>query len=311
MSKSLMGKLLLALVSGVLALELALQLGALLAPTLLSRSAGGGAGGELTILCVGDSHTFGVAVPKRAAYPSQLQARLDESLSQREVRVLNFGVPGFNAAQVASRLERQIIQTGADLVIVWAGINSFWNVSEIEAAGAQWMPSWLESTVGRLRIVRLAKVLWYTAQEDRNAPAVASTSDPRERRWRFGDEEVSGEHGDAAYRNTNAWVEQLQEDYARILQIARERDLPLILITYPVDQGLFARTNAVILDLALQRGVPILSSKDELARAEADGHDRNTLVIEAAGPHPGALLYRYVAESLEPLVLSLLDLPPL
>jgi hypothetical protein len=223
--------------------------------------------------------------------------------------VLNLGIPGSNAAQVANRIDRQIVQTGADLVIVWAGINSFWNVSEIDAAGADWVPAWLEWTAARLRSVRLAKVLWYTSMEARNAPAQATASDTVAKSWRFGDEDVSGEQGDAHYRNTNAWVEQLRADYARILRSVGQHDLPLILITYPVEQGLFSRTNRVIADLGREHGVPVVVSRKDLARAKGDGHEPRALIIEAAGPHPGAVLYGYVSESLEPLVVQLLGLP--
>ena len=90
--------------------------------------------GEIVILCVGDSHTFGAPVPKES-YPIQLQARLVERFPERAFRVVNLGIPRVNSAFVANRLERQMLQIEPDLVILWVGVKNLWNVLETEAWG--------------------------------------------------------------------------------------------------------------------------------------------------------------------------------
>lgn len=123
----------LAIAVTLIVLEAILQMASLVVRQ--SRSAGRDSAESersITILCVGDSHTYGAGVPRSHSYPAQLQQQLNQQDLERGVSVVNLGVPGMNSAMVANRLEGQIAQFQPRLVIVWAGLNDKWNVSETE-----------------------------------------------------------------------------------------------------------------------------------------------------------------------------------
>src|SRR5262249_59475722 len=57
-------------------------------------------GGERRVLCIGDSHTYGVYFAKDASYPSRLQAYLDTQLGASRVSVVPAGRPGAEPPQM-------------------------------------------------------------------------------------------------------------------------------------------------------------------------------------------------------------------
>ena len=75
----------------------------------------------ITLLCVGDSHTYGASLPPEDSYPSQLEMLLERSFPERDFRVLNRGIPGVNSAYVANRLEQQMLQHQPEMVLIWVG----------------------------------------------------------------------------------------------------------------------------------------------------------------------------------------------
>jgi len=116
--------------SSLVGLEVTLRIGALLAHAFFSRDATRVDASSVTILCVGDSHTYGAPLPREQSYPAQLQAALDQGFSSPHFEVLNLGVPGVNSAFVANRLERQILELRPHAVVAWVGWNNQWNALE-------------------------------------------------------------------------------------------------------------------------------------------------------------------------------------
>src|SRR6187455_386402 len=115
---------------GVLALlvllELALEAAApLVQRAMLRRAPTPSPDAPLAILCVGDSNTYGLYVPQWS-YPAQLLARLRPRF-RGPVAVVNRGVPGQSAAQVAETLPADLRAVHPDLVLVLAGLNDAWN----------------------------------------------------------------------------------------------------------------------------------------------------------------------------------------
>lgn len=76
-----------------------------------------------TIAVIGDSHTYSTAVPQRdASFPAQLE----QALHQRgypSVRVLNFGVPGYNMAQELEVLHAKVLDLAPQLIVLQYCIN--------------------------------------------------------------------------------------------------------------------------------------------------------------------------------------------
>jgi acyl-CoA thioesterase-1 len=83
------------------------------------------AGAPLRIVAIGSSSTagFGASVPAKS-YPSALAAELRRRLPGQQVEVLNRGVGGEEAREMVRRFDRDVLRSGADLVIWQLGTNS-------------------------------------------------------------------------------------------------------------------------------------------------------------------------------------------
>lgn len=86
---------------------------------------------ELTILCEGDSFTYGIG---GRSYPEQLEAMLEERLGT-PVQAINAGVPGLNSAVLADELESHLQTWSPDVLIVLIGENNSWNAVRTEPSG--------------------------------------------------------------------------------------------------------------------------------------------------------------------------------
>ncbi len=79
--------------------------------------------GEFRIICVGDSTTFGWKNAVVHTYPHILQQILTRKFPGRKIKVINAGVPGFNAAFALSYLALRLVHFQPDLVILKLGYN--------------------------------------------------------------------------------------------------------------------------------------------------------------------------------------------
>jgi len=284
-------------VGSLLAAELALQVAAGVAGYWASRQAGDAAEpGTLTILSVGDSHTFGFPLPPEDAYPAQLEAALAARHPNLDLRVVNLGVPGLNSSLVANRLEAQMFQLRPDLVIVWMGINNMWNAAEAGAEDDS--PAWRsmrEALLG-VRLFRLASLAWFSQTGHQYAAEGRGGGIPGER--------PPSEPAEAGQEAADSWG-RLGPDLERMVALAHGLDTPILFITYPLDGA--AAINATLRRVAGQQGVPVIDTRRALARASREGYRRGQLIDERAGPHPTGLLYGYVVEDLLPVVEALLS----
>lgn len=117
------------LAAAVLLLELALQLGH--AVVVLSQPAVAPAETPgATVLCVGDSYTFGVgAGTPEGTYPAQLRELLADRLGP-ETRVLNAGWPAQDSYDVASNFRSQLEASTPQFVSILVGTNDRWRRPE-------------------------------------------------------------------------------------------------------------------------------------------------------------------------------------
>jgi lysophospholipase L1-like esterase len=72
--------------------------------------------GSQTIICFGDSLTYGTGAGKDMDYPAQLSTMIDKS-------VINAGVSGDTTARALQRLERDVLSKSPDLVLITLGGN--------------------------------------------------------------------------------------------------------------------------------------------------------------------------------------------
>jgi hypothetical protein len=80
--------------------------------------------GLYKIAVIGDSHTYSTSVKNMAeTFPSQLENYLNQNIGQRTVKVLNFGVPGYNTAQELEVLKAKALTFKPKIVILQYCIN--------------------------------------------------------------------------------------------------------------------------------------------------------------------------------------------
>jgi len=75
---------------------------------------------DQTIICFGDSLTYGTGAGKDMDYPAQLSKMLDQP-------VINAGVSGDTTARALQRLERDVLAKSPDIVLITLGGNDLKN----------------------------------------------------------------------------------------------------------------------------------------------------------------------------------------
>ena len=73
-----------------------------------------------TIICFGDSLTYGIGAAQGKDYPSQLSKMIDKP-------VINAGVPGDTTARALKRLQRDVLARSPDVVLITLGGNDLKN----------------------------------------------------------------------------------------------------------------------------------------------------------------------------------------
>jgi hypothetical protein len=196
--------------------------------------------GSRTILCIGDSNTFGVHLTSEESYPGQLQTFLDRA-PESPWRVVNVGWPGLNSAQVRRNLPDQLREYRPELVICWVGTNNTWS----DSAGQLWetpdreTPESLAARVlHNVRILRVARMLI--------------------NRW-------AGDEAESKVMTPERVRESLEIDLHRIRALCDEAGARLMLADYPIH---FERTerevNAVLHEIAEDTDTPLVRLHDRL-----------------------------------------------
>ena len=125
---------------------------------------------QYTILCVGDSVTFGLGAPRTQSYPAQLERLLNAKESKRTYTVINRGRPGQNTAQLLETLEGDIREVEPDIVTVLTGCANQSNYYGYRAhrertrkEGDRFL-SWMHDKLYRIRLYKLVKLLCWNIQ---------------------------------------------------------------------------------------------------------------------------------------------------
>jgi lysophospholipase L1-like esterase len=176
------------------------------------------AGGEQTVLCIGDSFTFGIGVPPNQKYPAILERQLNARSTGAKYRVVNLGRPGTSSGFVLASLDSWIATYRPQLVLIMTG----WNCNDYDFAeyraesgrGAGLSGLRVSLVFNRLKVYRLAKYLFARLQ---SVP------------------------GEAVYPRVISMQLYDFRDYqqialANLVKISeklRQRGVPLVFLTYP------------------------------------------------------------------------------
>ncbi len=268
------------LLIGLLILEGAIRVAALVLPMQLERARGASASaapGETTILCVGDSHTYGVGVSADEAYPAQLERVL--RAHHVNARVINAGVPGRNTGQLLEALAPSIEQYRPQVVIAWAGANNQWVPLDDAARPAL---RWRD----HVRLFRLARLLLRRYEgvsgDFRGELQVAlGQIDPAA---------LTGAPGQRELRAADTVAQMTLRDLGDGVEVVRRAGAVPLLVTYPVTLGpVLGRIDESIERAGATHGARVVD-----ARAVARRHRVRQRTLLLPDMHPNARLHRAI-----------------
>jgi lysophospholipase L1-like esterase len=193
---------------------------------------------EFTILCIGDSHTYGIGAPGPLSYPRQLANLLNGASKKTVYRVINAGVPGTNSSEALAALRKVYARNRrVDLVLVLTGGNN-----SVSFRNASFFPddSWRAKPAGRQigwlidnsKLLRLGKFSVLNLRLKR-----ALTKDP---------------HGTLNILDNDFLRRWLFQDYDAMVQAAREHGSAIVFLTYHAPWN---SVNRFVAAYAKERGV--------------------------------------------------------
>lgn len=145
----------------LLCLEAGLRIVGMLSAASTHNGLPAPAGSSYTILCLGDSFTYGIGASRGKDYPSQLEGILNTRAGKGRFKVVNAGVCANNTSQILEQL-KAILKAGSkpDLVVLWAGGANYWNYWGYQRyLQSDNFVSRLNDWLYRVRIYKLGKLL--------------------------------------------------------------------------------------------------------------------------------------------------------
>lgn len=121
--------------------------------------------GQVTILSIGDSVTFGIGAPSHLSYPAQLERMLNQSNTTTKYRVINRGRPAQNTAQLLTRLKSQLDELKPDIVTILIGAQNqmnfygYRNYLETSLKEKHILLLFLHDVLDSVRIYKFARLL--------------------------------------------------------------------------------------------------------------------------------------------------------
>jgi len=114
----------------LLGLEAVLQLGGLFVKETAWRAKAAWATGNVRVLALGDSNTYGLYLPENESYPAQLQSRWNQGHPDKTIEVINLGYPGTNSFRLLENLGQALDTFSPEVVLLMIGFNDFWTPEE-------------------------------------------------------------------------------------------------------------------------------------------------------------------------------------
>ncbi len=201
--------------------------------------------GNLRVMCLGDSNTYGLYLSREQAYPRQLESLWSERIETPKLEVLNLGVPGTNSSRLVRDLPRLLDVLSPQVVLVMVGVNDSWTAPfEIED-GPESLTHFAKRRSKLFKLYHLIR----RGSEVANAEMIRDPSGKLNRgaahRLRVGGQEFDASWsmarpGDASNR------ENLRANLERLVRDIRAVGARPVLITYPSRVGVYAATNELI-----------------------------------------------------------------
>lgn len=258
-------------VVAVVTLEAVLQAGALIVGAAGRGPTAGWLTGNVRILALGDSNTYGVLLPEEQSFPAQFEALWNAEVGAPKIEVLNLGYPGTNSSVLLRNLPGLLDTFQPDVVFVMIGANDFWtdsvdaDESAPSAVGA--VRHWLRQ---HSRVYKLA----YMLRRSIEGTPVLDTGERylvdvdtvdaaflRERRAQISRERAEGKravldpvrYGDAVFElgfvlgtGRRGDAEVLRHNVSKIVERILRHGSEPVLLTYPSSHEWYGLSNEIL-----------------------------------------------------------------
>ena len=207
--------------------------------------------GRTRIVCIGDSHTFGLWVDPQLSYPVQLQKILDESAGPGRFEVFNLGVPGTPSGSFRFRLHEVLDTFEPDIVIALLGVNNLLRDPDDPADTTD--PVYARLLRALKQSSRLYGLYRYVARGWQTPPVAVRPEflpqDPVQTGiLRLGDRgiEVKSQWQHKNFRERYYSKERLIEDLDWMNAACRDRGIQFVAMTYLSKEHLYGEINTTI-----------------------------------------------------------------
>lgn len=129
-----------------------------------------------TILCLGDSHTYGFGVESKNNYPSQLENLLNsrfetKELSHKAFKVINKGIVTQNTTDILDIIQQDLIDIHPDLVILLTGGANHWNYYGYNSSKKYpEISGFINRLLYKIRVYKLCVLLYKTLETNISQP---------------------------------------------------------------------------------------------------------------------------------------------
>jgi lysophospholipase L1-like esterase len=238
--------------------------------------------GELRVIVMGDSCTFGDGVANWESYANVLEETLGTALPGRKVQVINAGVPGYTSYQVRTYLERELLKYRPDLVVVYVGFNDNVpapnGITDAQRGSVSRSVWTAQRVLGSLRSYQLLKYLMLRLKQ-RMFPGV--------------NPEESNPEGPENQIFRVPFKDYI-DNFIAIKKLGDQHGFQFLLVTLPHKFTYEPERNKYIRQAAMQGQITLLDLFAFMKKYEAQGEDLYT----EDGGHPNVLGHRRVAEAI-------------
>ncbi|MCZ7585547.1 MAG: GDSL-type esterase/lipase family protein [Deltaproteobacteria bacterium] len=241
------------------------------------------ADGEVRVLALGDSCTFGDGVGNWETYSNVLETLVRSAAPDRPVNVINAGVPGYTSYQVRTYLEQKLLSLEPDVVVVYVGFND--NITSQSGRSDRQLGEenprdlLVQKLFGRLRTYQLINRYLSKARAELARKHLEAAA-----RDELGDEETVPRVSSEAF----------QENLCAIEQLGRQRGFNLIVTTLPHVFDKEPERNLDVRAAVARCGIDVVDLWSIMKERQAVGLDLYT----SDGGHPNVVGHRIVAQSL-------------
>ncbi|MDH3211871.1 MAG: GDSL-type esterase/lipase family protein [Myxococcales bacterium] len=305
-------------------LEMSLQGIALVVKAGSHRGTAGWQTSNLRILCMGDSHTYGMWVKQEEAWPVELEKQWNASVDQPKVEVINLGFPGTTSTRLLKNLPKALETFKPDFLFVMIGVNDWWHppvVTEHEPH------TWTRVVTSLYHNVRILKFV-YMWQRRFYDPSLLEV-DQEHRGAELPDEKIAAfdkfikvdrerrvaeprayqvpiQYGDLTFDlgSRHEWTRQtspvqvLSYSLREIPKVAAAYGVKLVYVNYPYDESHSRRANRLMRRIGREDGVPVFDVTKEFYHACPTGLTRNCPELFVPDNHPSAAGHELAAHQI-------------